>query len=350
MRGLPLHGAGPEALYATFGVPMPARVIDFSTNASVLPWPDGLDVDLPALASRYPDSECRALRRIISEREGLSPRNVLFTNGSNEAIWLLASLMSGARVGIVQPAYTEHARALEACGARVVPLDGIDRAQELDAVSLTSPCNPTGGYVPRERVVHVMGRAPGTLFIVDEAYVDFLLDVEPGPWPRPWPPRLVVLRSLTKIFHLSGLRVGYALASEDMIARMAARQPSWSVSGPAQALARAFLERPCLIDATRAFYRAETPRFVRALADAGWSTRPSDVHFFLIGMHEMDDDLRVVRALLERGIVVRHGRNFTGLGGPCVRVATRLPHEDDALVAALTDILASMPPARGRPA
>ena len=112
---IPLHGANPEKLYAAMGIPMPECVIDFSTNASVLPW-SMPPLDFQCLVSHYPDSECLELRRLIAGREGLSAENILFTNGSNEALYLLASCLAKKRAAILQPAYPEYARALAAYG------------------------------------------------------------------------------------------------------------------------------------------------------------------------------------------------------------------------------------------
>jgi len=107
----PLHGANPEKLYAAMGLPMPEDVIDFSTNASVFPWTLP-PLDFQGLFSRYPDGECLELRRLVAGREGLPVENILFTNGSNEALYLLASYLTEKRAAILQPAYPEYARAL----------------------------------------------------------------------------------------------------------------------------------------------------------------------------------------------------------------------------------------------
>ncbi|MCR5347939.1 MAG: pyridoxal phosphate-dependent class II aminotransferase [Fretibacterium sp.] len=331
-----LHGANPEKLYAAMGIPMPADVADFSTNASVLPWTVP-PLDLQTLVSHYPDSGCLELRRLIAGREGLSPENVLFVNGSNEALYLLTSCLAGRRAAVLQPAYPEYARALSAYGVETADIFDLEDAVRFDAVFFSNPCNPTGEYIPRQELRALIEGAPDVLFIVDEAYIDFLL-TEDCPVP-PWgagqqglPENLVVLRSLTKFYHLSGARAGYVLAPESRAERLKARQPSWSVNAVAQALALFFLRDEGFARESRDFYRREVPRFTGALRNAGIDPRPSSVHFFLI---EAEDDERVLRRLLKQGLVVRHTRNFPGLGGRYLRVATRLPEENDRLAEAL---------------
>ena len=137
---------------------------------------------------------------------------------------------------------------------------------------------------------------------------------------------------MTKLHHLCGARIGYVLASPEWIARLKRRQPTWSVNAIAQRAALSLMQDTSYAAKTRAFYAAETPRFMEFVARSGFRVRPSRVHFFLI---EVDDDTRVVRELLKRGLAVRHTRTFPGLDGRCIRVATRLPGENDLLAQAL---------------
>ncbi|MBQ4470333.1 MAG: hypothetical protein II917_09390, partial [Synergistaceae bacterium] len=77
---------------------MPERIIDFSTNTNILSWPE-ISINVKELASSYPDYECAKLVKIIAERENISPSRILFTNGINEAIFLLARLFEGENTG-----------------------------------------------------------------------------------------------------------------------------------------------------------------------------------------------------------------------------------------------------------
>jgi len=144
----------------------------------------------------------------------------------------------------------------------------------------------------------------------------------------------VILRSLTKIFHLCGARLGYVLACRERIEQLKSRQPTWSVNALAQAAGAAFMKDKTFIARTREFYASETPRFIASLRDSGFAVRPTETNFFLI---ETADDLKLIRALMERGVVVRHTRNFPGLDGRYIRVATRMPEENDFFVRAMLD-------------
>ena len=175
---------------------------------------------------------------------------------------------------------------------------------------------------------------PGKLFIIDEAYRDFML------WRTPERlcdfPNVILLRSLTKIYHLSGVRIGYIIAPENIITRLRERQPSWSVNSIAQVLALQFMQDEGFVERTKEFYRSHTPAFIEGLENVGCEVMDSDVHFFLV---RVSDDEKVIRHLLSSGIVVRHTRNFAGLEGKFIRVATGQPENNEKFVKTMKSIV-----------
>lgn len=303
---------------------MPERIIDFSTNTNIISWPK-INLDIENLASSYPDYECSKLVKIISERENISPSRILFTNGINEAVYLLARLFEGENTGILQPCYPEYFRAFR----KAQGVFSIEEASRFDNFILANPNNPTGNYI--NNLGDIITRWHDTRFIIDEAYIDFLIN--------DLPERLcgldnvILLRSLTKIFHLSGVRIGYVIADETIINSLRNLQPTWSVNSVAQELALRFLNDSEFYKMTRDFYRLETPRFMRALKESGVEIMNSSVHYFLVRVR---DDCALIKSLLENGLVVRHTRNFAGLDGKYIRVATRHSHENNLLLEALT--------------
>lgn len=325
MDNLTLHGANPQNLYRAFNIEIPPKIIDFSTNTNILAWPD-ISINLESLAKHYPDSECSHLRELIAERENISPSRILFTNGSNEAIFLLSQILTGS-TAILQPAYPEYSRAFTGLHG----IFSLSEAGKFRNTIIINPANPSGQYI----LLHELTAShPATTFIIDEAYRDFLLRGDPERLCGL--PNVIILRSLTKIFHLSGARIGYVIAPERIITALHERQPSWSVNAIAQELALHFLQDESFSARTREFYREAVPAFVEGVRAAGFEVVKSDVHFFLI---RVDDDERVIRRLLEAGIVVRHTRNFAGLCGKYVRVATRKPEENNRLITALKEYL-----------
>ncbi len=311
-----LHGANPENLYNYFGIKIPEKIIDFSTNTNIFPCPD-FDIDIKNLTSRYPDPECKKLLKVISEREDISSKKILFTNGINEAVFLLASLLKEKRTGIFQPCYTEYLRAFH----DAENIFDISQAGNYKNFIIANPNNPTGIYV---KLSEIIKKFPDTLFIIDEAYIDFLL-TDKKPERLCGFENVILLRSLTKFFHLSGARIGYVIADEKIIDALKKFQPTWSVNAIAQELAYKFLNDKEFYSASREFYKKHTPEFINALKKSGFEVMNTSVNFFLI---RVENDIEVIKFLLKSGIVVRHTRNFPGLDGKYIRTATRLPEEN----------------------
>ena len=340
------HGANPEKLYAAAGLPTPAKIYDFSTNTNAVPQREGFVPDLRAALEDYPDGDCLALREALSREFGVPAENILVSSGSNEAIYIIASYAAARENLILQPVYGEYKKALDGYGARTRNIFSLAEAEGARgaAVWLCNPCNPPGALIPGAELDAAAERNPETLFIIDEAYRDFVWTEELPRAPKILP-NVVRLRSLTKIYDLCGARVGALVSHEAAVEKIKARQPSheaavekikarqpeWSVSGLAQQAALWRAGDETLKARTREYYAREIPRLTAALREAGYAVRPTCANFFLV---EAPDDEDFIRFMLERGIVVRHTRNFAGLDGKFVRIAARTKDEDDLLIEA----------------
>ena len=326
------HGANPEKLYAAAGLPTPAKIYDFSTNTNAVPQREGFVPDLRAALEDYPDGDCLALREALAREFGAPAKNILVSSGSNEAIYIIASYAAARENLILQPVYGEYKKALDGYGARTRNIFSLAEAEGARgaAVWLCNPCNPTGALIPGAELDAAAERNPETLFIIDEAYHDFVWTEELPRAPKILP-NVVRLRSLTKIYDLCGARVGALVSHEAAVEKIKARQPEWSVSGLAQQAALWRAGDETLKARTREYYAREIPRLTAALREAGYAVRPTCANFFLV---EAPDDEDFIRFMLERGIVVRHTRNFAGLDGKFVRIAARTKDEDDLLIEA----------------
>lgn len=332
MRNIPvIHGANPDNLYHAFGIPMPEKILDFSTNTNIISWPE-VNINLERLASQYPDPECRRLREFISMRENVSPDKILFTNGINEAIFLLGKIFTGS-TAILQPCYPEYSRAF----VNLQDVFDLHEAGRFRQVILANPNNPTGSYIAN--LSDMIKTFPDTTFIIDEAYVNFLLHYEKRERLYEFG-NVIILRSLTKIFHLSGVRAGYVVADENIISAMKNLQPTWSVNAIAQKLALKFLQDDNFYATTINFYRKNTPEFMNALRGAGFDVMESAVHYFLV---RVNDDIELIKYLMRSGIVARHTRNFAGLDGKYIRVATRRSDENEFFVSVIKNFPLAIP-------
>ena len=331
-----MHGANPEKLYKNLGIPMPDKIYDFSTNTNALEWDGEIILDMKKTLCDYPDDEASDVRALLAKKNNRQEREILVTNGSNETIYLLASYQGGKNNAVLEPVYGEYRRALESYHAAVRTINSLNELTAEDrTIWLCNPCNPTGSYLSGAELSAVFLKNRANLGIVDEAYRDFLLGEDRSPDFKEFE-NVVVMRSLTKIYHLCGSRIGYVMASETIIAMLKLRQPTWSVNSLAQTAAAAFLNDEEFPAKTREYYRKEIPRFMGMLLKAGAELLPTSVNYFLMKVYNDED---FITFMLKHGFVVRHTRNFSGLGGGYVRIAARTPHENELFVQAVKDYL-----------
>ncbi|NLV81958.1 MAG: pyridoxal phosphate-dependent class II aminotransferase [Synergistaceae bacterium] len=329
-----LHGANPEKTYRSFSIPVPDKIYDFSTNTNVLPWNGKFEIDIQKTLSEYPDDESLELCHLIAEQNHCSLENVLVTNGSNEAIYLISSYQTAKRNCILQPAYGEYMRALKAFDASVVNAMSLSDIKTTDeTVWICNPCNPTGAFLEDKVLIPLLKKFDNNIFIIDEAYRDFMYDNNSNLKVKDFS-NLIIMRSLTKSYHLCGSRIGYVMSSPELIKNLKRRQPTWSVNSIAQQAAVKFMQDKEFLKKTREYYRTEVPRLIKELKNLGFEINPTSVNYFLL---KTSDDEKLIRFLLTRGIVVRHTRNFLGLDGKYVRIAARSIDENDILINAMKE-------------
>ena len=260
---------------------------------------------------------------------------------------MLPNLCS-ARAVIIAPSFTEPAVALTAAGVPVhhVVLDppfGLDGAldgavepdpdAQADLVVVGNPTNPTSVLHARDQLVAL--RRPGRILVVDEAFADSVPG-EPESLAADALPDVLVLRSLTKTWALAGLRVGYALGSPEVLARLSARRAHWPV-GTLQLTAIAACCAPeAVADAAAAAARLAGLRaeMVAGLASVGADVVDGRAPFVLFRMR---DAARIRNALHNKGIAIRRCDTFVGLDERYLRAAVR--PEWPLLVDAIAEVL-----------
>lgn len=346
MHKLPRGLANPASLFRHGGIPPgEGTVLDFSASINPLGPPRSvlraLRRELPAIA-RYPDPACRDLVQRLAEQHRVEPDQVVVGNGSNELIHAVARTFRPRRVAIAEPTYTEYLRASQLVGADVdhwlaageyFDLDPFD-PEGADLVWLCNPNNPTGRLWPTGALLPWIEGHRHTLFVVDEAFLSFRVDeAEHSAIPLlERVPNLVVVRSLTKVYALPGLRLGYAVASPARAAHVREQLAPWSVNALAQIAGRAALEDDGFLRQTRAWLPAERETLARWLNGLACDLEvtPSGACFLLLRLRGVTSAW-LTRALLRRGIAVRDASNFVGLDDHYVRVAVRLPEENRRL-------------------
>jgi histidinol-phosphate aminotransferase len=319
-------------------------LVDLAVNVRQSGTPDWLayrvrDTDLAA----YPDQS--AAVAAVAARHGRNTGEVLLTAGAAEAFVLLARALRPRHAVIVHPQFTEPEAALRSAGhavSRVIlqfpfTLDPALVPASADLVFTGNPTNPTSVAHPRDVLLGLV--RPGRIVVVDEAFAD-CLPGEPGSLASHGSlSGLVVIRSLTKIWALAGLRAGYLLAEPGLVRRLAAAQPLWPVSSPALAACVATATGAAVREARNwaAALAQERAHLLSRLADIeGVRVVPAASASFVL----LDTGLPDVRTRLHRrGFAVRRGETFPGLGPGWIRVAVRDTAISDRFAAALQDAI-----------
>lgn len=233
------HGGRLRAAALNFGIPL-SEWLDLSTGIAPYGWPLP---PIPATAwTRLPEQN-DGLE--IAARDCYGVAGLLPVAGSQAAIQALPRLRRNSRVGIVSPAYAEHAAAWRREGHRLLELSeaGIERAlARLDVLLLVNPNNPSGRrFAPAQLLAwHARLAQRGGWLVVDEAFIDCTPAHSLAAHSDL--PGLIVLRSFGKFFGLAGIRLGFVLAQPALLERLAELLGPWAVSGPARAVATALLQ------------------------------------------------------------------------------------------------------------
>lgn len=342
------------------------EILDFSANINPLGPPEWLRPVISgqvSCLSHYPDPDCSALTLSICQRYSAAPDEILTGNGSTELLYLLAQVAGTRRAVIPVPAYGDYARAACVAGMDIVtvPMAAENHFQfdpaclapllhEPAMVLLGRPNNPTGTVCDAEAVRTLAATHPQCLFLVDEAFGDFVDSFDSLTERRPR--NVAVLLSLTKMFAVPGLRLGCAVADAAVSGRVRERQPPWSVNTLAQAVGVAALRDRGYMERSRAMVREERERLhSRLCLIRGLTVYAGAANFLLarLGPSLPDAPTLAARLLREDGIAIRVCDNFQGLDGRYFRFAVRTTDENDRLLMALQRVLEGRrPPAKAR--
>lgn len=336
-----MHGGLDERELRTLGVD-PVGILDLSANLHPAgPSPTVLEAARSARLDRYPPADAGPLRDAIAAHERVPADWVLPTPGATAAIHLVARAFLGrsGRAVVVGPTFGEYEAAARAAGAEVehVTAESSDFAPPevlpaADLAFVANPNNPTGTHLTRADLEGWLSAE--RLLVVDAAYEAFVR----GGWDAVDLMRdganAVVIRSMTKLHAIPGIRLGYVVAPPEVAACLAALQPSWSLDAVAHAAAPVALAEHEARVALLGEVWATRDRMRAALESVGAGIGPSRANFLLV---EVGDASAVRLALLRGGILVRDCASF---GLPSwIRMAVPAREDEERVTEALLGAL-----------
>ncbi|MBM4081098.1 MAG: cobyric acid synthase, partial [Planctomycetes bacterium] len=363
------HGGNLRALASSAGR-RPEDILDFSASINPLGPPEWLRPLISrhvAAVVHYPDPDSSALVEAVAKRHGVPTDQVIVGNGSTEIIHVLPRILCTRRAVIPVPSYSDYldatrsaqlmvyAHALRKPDGFALHFGALDRKLRGDElVFLGQPNNPTGLLFDPAAFGALAERHPRTIFVVDEAFADFVVGYQSLASNRP--PNVVVVRSMTKFYAIPGLRLGYALADKSIAERAREKLPPWSVNVFAQAVGEQALADEDYARQTREFVATQRDRLVKELsALPGLQVYPGQANFLLVKIRWQDANAAGLahELLREHGIAIRVCDNFEGLDARFFRVAVRTETENERLISSLASALGGRPrpsPKRKTPA
>jgi threonine-phosphate decarboxylase len=336
----------------------PESILDFSSSVNPLgPSKKALEAAKKAFSmiAAYPDSNSNELRQVIAGHfGGINKGNIVVGNGSTELMYLFAEtfLKKGETSLIPAPTFGEYESAVRKTGetSKILKLGKSFKVEVATferemagakIVFLCNPNNPTSMLIQQETLTSIIEKAlnQDTLVFLDEDFLEFVEDEKDltligkiGKYPN-----LFILRSFTKIFGLTGLRVGYGIASEEIIKVLSCAKIPWNVNCLAQAAAVAALKDEEHLRVTReiikkekAWLQAELGKFV------SFKFSLPDANFFFIDIHKSGlNATELKNKLLKQGILIRDCTSFRGIDEFYVRIAVKTHAENERLIGAL---------------
>ncbi len=314
--------------------------------------PYGFSLSHRAIASnRYPDPEGSAVRRVLARQMRVPKARIMLGNGSDELIYYLVTTSVGP-VMYPTPTFVMFGHIARALGERAVevPLgDDFDldekamlgalRKERPKLTFLATPNNPTGNCFSAGTVLKIIEASRG-IVVVDEAYMAFASQRGFAPLLADYP-NMIIMRTLSKV-GLAALRLGYMVASEEIIQEVGKVRLPFNVNAYSQALAEeALADRK----GARLYIKAVVRERVRLIKELekfpALEVYPSEANFILFRVRK--DGAGAVHAkLLKRGVLVR---NMDGAVKDTLRVSVGTDRENTAFLKAMKEIFNEKGPA-----
>ncbi len=298
------------------------EAVKMASNENPLgPSPKALEAMREALneANLYPDGSAYYLKRALSEHLDVGEENIIFGNGSDEIIRMIAEtfLNQGEEAVIAQPAFIIYQIAVKVMKGKcklvnlrnfthdlVTMGEAVNESTKL--VFIANPNNPTGTMVTREEVGSFMNKIPqGAIVVFDEAYYEYITRDD---FPQTinyirQGRNVITLRTFSKIYGLAGLRIGYGVAREDLIRDMNRVRQPFNTNCLAQVAALTALKDKEHIERSSRLNREGKDFLYRELDRLKVSYIPSEANFILIDLKQ--GARGASQKLMQEGIIVR---------------------------------------------
>lgn len=300
---------------------------------------DHLAEKLPGIKA-YPQPMAENLGQAIGNINQISSDNVLVTNGAVEAFYLVASMMANSHSLIYTPSFAEYEDACKIYHHQIefrsnCKLTSDKPVNSFDVVWICNPNNPNGRLLEASFLLKLIEKNQHTLFVLDEAYIEFVANPQSLLKEACVLKNLIVIRSLTKKFAIPGLRLGYLVANTECINTIKQRLMPWRINSLAIEAGLFCLSEKDTSNFSLAKWLQESKRLQKEIdAMPNFKAILSDTTFFLV-KSKFKASLVKQHLALNFGLLVRDASNFRGLDEYHFRISVRSENENQLLINAL---------------
>jgi threonine-phosphate decarboxylase len=350
------HGGNVWRISEKFKIPL-NQVIDFSVPINPLGIPTKALQTIRqhlGLINIYPDPDHEGLVETLSNYVEVESNNIIVSNGSTELIYLFAEVFveSGCDAVIPIPTFGEYKVATMRVGGKPLFLrcnpaknfrlnfDELEKAisKKTRIIFFCNPNSPTGILYEKDDVLRIVRLAAerNVLVFLDEDYIDFVDDDKRYSMAE-YVTRydnLFVLRSLTKFFALAGLRIGFGIASPDIVRALKRAKMPWSVNSLAMFAATEAVKDDDFIRRSRLLMSRSKRHMQKMLEEIPWlALYPSETNFFLVEITKGHlTSTQLTDQLSRKGLLIRDCSDFDGLNNRFFRVSVNKPKENKKLI------------------
>ncbi len=293
---------------------------------------------LPLIAN-YPTPNADVLRQQIADHHKLNSSQVVITNGATEAFYNITPLFSGKKAAISIPTFSEYE---DACLRSDMKIKYFDRSMVLhtsfeeDLVFLCNPNNPNGYSNTTLEIENLVSDFPNTTFVIDEAYIEFTHKIKSCVELLENYTNLIIVKSLTKLFSIPGLRLGYILCNAETGEKLQSSKIPWSVNTMAIEAGKYIFENYAQLHPDMAAllrYSSQLQQQIDTLD--GFTVIPSNTNYFLVKLEIPSAPLLKDYLAHTHQLLIRDASNFRGLDSHYIRIASQNPEKNKLLINAL---------------
>ncbi len=329
--------------------------IDFSANINPFGLPEGVRTVLKNSVDAfvaYPDTACRHLRKVLSEKEKVDESFFVFGNGAADLIYRIVNSFKPKKALLLAPTFSEYESALKKVNANVtyyllnpdagfrIGEDFLDYIVGKDMVFICNPNNPTGmatHHKSMKKIIDTCKKEMCTV-VVDECFNGFIDDSDTYSckgYLQQYD-NLILLKAFTKIYAMAGLRLGYLMCCHKKInQRIQEQGQPWNVSVPAQIAGVEALKDRAYLEKTRQHIRQQRQWLTEKLEKNGMIVFQSYGNYILFQDKDAGD---LYQKMMDYGILIRRCENYIGLDSTYYRIAVKCQKDNEKLIESLIKI------------